>query len=521
MYRSICCAIGFLSLLMAALPAQTSRCAPLEKLNLAHTRLTSASDVPRGGFRIPQMGSLAARSVTLPSFCRVRGEVSPHIGFELWMPAGDWNGRFVAVGSGGFGGFMDYSELARILKLGYAVTANDTGHEGQTHDWMRNPAARLAWGHSATHDVVGPAKQIVRAYYSRPPAYSYFQGCSTGGAQAMEEAEFFPADFNGIVAASPGMNYSGLMLSFLWGLEAATDHAPLTPQKLQLLHRTVIEKCGSTDEIRNGYLNHPLACHFKPASLLCKGKETSQCLTEREVKTAEMIYQGPRNPRTGAQIYPGFVPGSEASREFTGPFAAEYGWSMIEGALAKQYAIPLLRNMVFGKDWDWKAFDWGRDATVVSERLRNQIDAINPDLRRFHFRGGKLIMIQGWGDPYNAQTYPINYRQQVVRLFASEEGNQRAQQTVDGFFRLFMAPGMGHCMGGPGPSRTDALAALRTWVENGQAPSHLTAWKVDPMLHAVTPSVSRPLCLWPKASRWIGKGAKNNASNYVCEMPKK
>ncbi len=457
----------------------------------------------------------------LPAFCRVKGEVSPHIGFELWMPAEGWNKRFLSVGSGGFGGFIDYATLAERLKQGYAVTANDTGHTGQGYKWMHDPAALRAWGHSATHDTAEPAKQIIDAFYRKQSAYSYFQGCSTGGAQAMEEAEFFPRDFNGIVAGSPGMYYSHLMLSFLWGLKVATDHAVLSPQKLQLLHRAVMKECDAADGLKDGLLENPTACRFRPADLLCKGAATSACLTSAEVKTAELMYQGPRNPRTGRQIYPGFVRGSEASSQFTGRLAAAYGWSLIQGPLATQYAIPLLKNMVFGPKWNWKTFDFDRDVRRVDRRVHDEIDSVNPDLRAFQAGSGKLIMTQGWGDPFNAQTFPIEYREQVIRVFANQESGKQARRTVDAFFRLFMAPGMGHCMGGPGPSKTDALDALRAWVENGKAPDRLVAQKITlPGGKPSVPPMSRPLCPYPEVARWTGKGSTNNAGNFVCTAPK-
>lgn len=519
MDRIICCAITALLAFVPHLSAQTNRCADVAHLQVANTRVSSASLLPKGPFPLPQVGP-SARSVSLPAFCRVQGEVAPHIGFEVWMPARKWNGRLVAVGSGGFGGFIGYADLAAMLKRGYAVTANDTGHSGQSYAWMSDPAALLAWGHAATHDVAQPAKLIVRAYYARPAAYSYFDGCSTGGAQAMEEAEFYPEDFNGIIARSPGMYYSHLMLSFLWGLKATTDHAVLTQQKLQLLHSAVMKECGSPEEIRDGYLQNPLACHFQPVSLLCKQNDTGACLTHEEVKTAELIYQGPRNRRTGAQIYPGFAFGSEASRDFTGPLAAQYGWTLIQGPLATHYAVPLLQHMVFGENWDWHSFDFDRDVTVVDRRLHDKIDSVDPDLRPFESHNGKLIMIQGWGDPYNAQTLPIEYREQVIRAFAQKQPTEQAQRTVDGFFRLFMAPGMGHCGGGPGPGRTDPIAAVRQWVEKGKAPARLVAREreTSPGEPAAQP-ISRPLCPYPESAQWTGKGSRDQAKNFVCSAP--
>jgi len=232
------------------------------------------------------------------------------------------------------------------------------------------------------------------------------------------------------------------------------------------------------------------------------------------------MYQGPRNPRTGVQIYPGFVPGSEASPEFTGRMSMAYGWTLIQGPLARQYAVPLLKNMVFGQDWDWKTFDFDKDVSKVDAVLHAKIDATNADLRAFQARGGKMIMTQGWGDPFNAQTLPIEYREKVIDVFAARDGKANAEKIVDGFFRLFMAPGMSHCMGGPGPSKFDALAALREWVENGRAPEELVAHKID-ILSGAPPKkpMSRLLCPYPQTARWTGKGSTNDSSNFICRGP--
>jgi feruloyl esterase len=447
----------------------------------------------------------------------VEGVVDPHIGFELWMPQPGWNGRLLSLGSGGFGGTINEGQLAAAMIKGYAVTANDTGHTGRGYAWMHDPVALRAWGHSATHAVTGPVKAIVRAFYTKNPAYSYFEGCSTGGAQAMEEAEFYPGDYDGIVAGSPGMNYSGLMMSFLWGLKSTTDHGTLSPQKLQVLHTAVMGQCDAADGVKDGLLENPLACDFHPEKLLCAGTDTGACLTREEVKTAELVAQGPRNPRTGAQIYPGFAPGSEASGELTRGRSLS-GWGLIQGSLAKQYAVPLLKNMVFGQDWDWTSFNFDSDYARVESTVHADIDATNPDLRAFQAHGGKLIMTQGWGDQFNAQTYPIEYRNEVVARFAASEGPNQAVSTVNGFFRLFMVPGMGHCGGGTGPTEMDTLGAVRAWVEAEEAPDRLVAKKVSAAGAGSAP-MTRPMCPYPEISRWTGQGATNDARNFVCAMP--
>jgi feruloyl esterase len=490
-------------------------CAALARLKLPGVTLTETRTLPPGPFEVPAMGPLAAHAVALPRFCRVRGTVAPGIRFELWLPARHWNGRFLAVGSGGFGGFIDYSSLTRRLRQGYAVTVNDTGHEGNGLAWMRNPGALLAWGHDATHRVTVAAKRIVHAYYGTGPAHAYFEGCSTGGDQAMEEAEFFPGDFNGIVAESPGMDYTGLMFSFLWGLRAAARHGELSEPKLLLLHHYVMTLCKA----RDGLLEHPESCHVNLAPLVCTGRDGPTCLTPGQARTAELIYQGPRDPRTGQQIYPGFVPGSEADPAYTGPLAAFYGWSMIQGPLARDYAIPLLEETVFGTGWNWRTFDFDRGVVRVDRVLAGKIDAMNPDLRAFAAHGGKLIMVQGWGDPYNAQTVPIEYRRRVISVFAAAGHRRRAVRRVNGFFRLFMAPGMSHCLWGPGPSQAHALASVERWVERHRAPRKLIAAQVAPGALTARPgAMRRPLCPYPQAAHYLG-GNPNRARDYRCETP--
>ena len=512
------CALLLVSNIPLMAHAASRDCASLAGANFQDTHILSAELRPAGVFTIPALGPLPARTTLLPAFCRIKGTIEPNIGFELWLPSGHWNVRLLSLGSGGFGGFIDGASLATYLKEGYAVTANDTGHRGTGTAWMHDPQALLAWGHDATHNVIGPSKAIVAAFYGKPAAYSYFQGCSTGGAQAMEEAEYFPDDFSGIVAESPGMYYSHLMLSFLWGLKSASDGALLSDAKLQFLHKAVLDECDAEDGLKDGLLQQPAACHVDLSNLICRSGGRPDCLTRQEAKTAEMIYSGPRNPHTGAEIYPGFVPGSEADQEFVGKAAQGYGWTLIQGPLATQYAVPLLANMVFGKNWNWKTFDWDRDVARVDQVLGTKIDAMNPDLESFYSHGGKLVMVQGWGDPFNAQTLPIEYRSAVIARFAASNGEAQSRDIVDSFYRLFMAPGMSHCIGGPGPSKVDALSALRAWVEHNRAPTRLIAQKVDFLSQRAGPAMRRPLCPYPDFAHYIG-GDINRPESFRCGGP--
>lgn len=470
--------------------AQAADCAGLAALTLPDARIVSAE--------------MAPEAKDAPAHCRVKGVAATSIGFEVWLPASRWNGRLLSVGNGGFGGQVQTAALTDGLREGYAVTGDNTGHQGDGRAWMADPARVRDWGHSAVHLATAPAKAIVQAYYGAPARFSYFSGCSTGGAEAMEEAEFFPGDYDGILAGAPGMSYAHLMLSFLWGLKAAETGAVIPQAKLVLLHKAVLDECDGLDGLRDGLISDPEACRFDPARLTCRGDDAPDCLTAAEVHTARMIYQGPRNPRTGAQIYPGFAFGSEAdpSSGAAGPFA--YGWGGIQGPLAQMFAIPLMRDMVYrDPKWDWRSFDWDKDVADLDRRVAADITATDPDLRAFA-RHGKLIMYQGWGDPLNAQTLPADYRAEVIGVFGAE-------RPVDGFFRLFMVPGMAHCAGGPGLSRFDGLAALRAWVEKDQAPDRIVA-DGSPVLG---PGASRPLCPYPKSARYEG-GDPRDARSFRC-----
>jgi feruloyl esterase len=392
--------------------------------------------------------------------------------------------------------------MAEGLKDGYAVTGNDTGHMGESRAWMGDAAMVGEWGHSATHLATVPAKAIVTAFYGAPARYAYFTGCSTGGAQAMEEAEFYPGDYDGIVAGAPGMAYAHLMLSFLWGLKTASAHPDgVIPQdKLRRLHQAVLDDCGDAEERARGVLDNPLACRFDPARLACKAGDAPDCLTPGQVATAEALYQGPRNPRTGAQIYPGFARGSEFDASAASPLAG--GWGGIQGPLAQIFAIPLLKDMAYhDPHWDWRTFDWDKDVDDLERRLSAEIEATNPDLSGLRAHGGKLIVYQGWMDPLNAQTLPVQYRAAVIARFARDQhlGRKAATAEVDAMLRLFMVPGMGHCGGGPGPSKLDALTAMRAWVEDGRAPDRLTATGL-----ADGRPIARPICAYPAVAHRTG-----------------
>lgn len=504
------------AMVLFAGPVFASDCHALATQALDGASVASAEVVPAGPMTTPVPASVPV-TLDLPSFCRVKGTAAGSIGFEVWLPEQGWNGRLLAVGSAGFGGVQPLSALAEGLRKGYAISGNDTGHQGADPAWMKDPVKVRLWGHTATHLVTAPTKAVVAAYYGSPARHAYFEGCSTGGAQAMEEVQFYPDDYDGVVAGAPGMAYAHLMMSFLWGLKATEPPGALiSPDKLAVLHAAVLAACDGDDGLKDGLISDPLACRFNLASVTCKSANTAtaQCLTAAEARTARLIYQGPRNSATGAVIYPGFAFGSEADPSNAKPLA--YGWSAIQGPLAQMFAIPLLRTMVYRDPaWDWRSFDWDKGVAEVDRKVGADITALSPDLTRFRAHGGKLLIYQGWGDQFNGQTLPIDYRRQVIQSLVSKGGAGRTAGEVDGFLRVFMAPGMAHCLGGPGFSRFDALSAVRAWVETGDAPDQILAARSA----SETPPMgqgARPICAYPKVARYTGSGSAADPANFKC-----
>ena len=250
-------------------------------------------------------------------------------------------------------------------------------------------------------------------------------------------------------------------------------------------------------------IDDPRRCRFDPGTLVCAGDQPSPaCLTKPQVEAARRVYRGLTDPKTGAQLYPGLAPGSE-------PF-----WPHRDRA--NPFPIPLshYKWLVFSDpDWDWRSFDFNDAedyaAHVKAEaRLAPILNATSPDLKAFRERGGKLLQYHGWNDQLISPQNSIDYYQSVLKFFGSAAD-------VDGFYRLFMAPGMAHCSGGTGPNSFDMQAALEQWVERGVAPDQILA------THSTNGIVDRirPLCKFPATAVYSGRGDTNDAANFTCREP--
>ncbi|MGC1295653.1 MAG: tannase/feruloyl esterase family alpha/beta hydrolase, partial [Alloacidobacterium sp.] len=256
----------------------------------------------------------------LPAFCRVAAGTRPstdsEIKFEVWMPASNWNGKFIGVGNGGMAGSISYASMAAPLSRGYATSSTDTGHEGRNNDGSYALGHRekvIDFGYRAVHEMTVEAKLIIAAHYGRAPAFSYWSGCSTGGRQALTEAQRFPADYNGIIAGAPANFLTHLQASSVSKAQAIHKNPGglIPPSKLPLIHTAVVAACDARDGVKDGLLEDPRLCAFDPKTLECQGEDGPDCLTAAQVAVTRTFYGPTVNPRTKVEIYPGLALGSE------------------------------------------------------------------------------------------------------------------------------------------------------------------------------------------------------------------
>jgi hypothetical protein len=500
-------------------------CSGLQSKAPPDATITSASLQPAGPFVIPpELGP--ARTVQLPSMCRVQGVLKPtmdsNIAFEVWLPAEGWNGRFLGVGNGGFAGSIGYASLVAAVQGGYAAASTDTGHGPGITDagWaVGHPEKVIDFGWRAVHLTTVAGKALTAAFYGKSPSHSYFSSCSNGGRQGLMEAQRFPEDYDGIIAGAPAYRWTGLFTGFVWNAQALSKPGAAIPAaKAAVIAKTVLEQCDARDGVMDGLVSDPRQCQVDVRNLQCtdSDKDSAACLTTPQITALQAIYQGPRTSR-GKQIYFGFPPGGE-----TAPGSA--GWdAWIFGATPG----TSIQN-AFGSSFGWTPadFDFDRDFAPLEAKTAATFNATNPDLSRFAARGGKLILWHGWSDAAIPAQGTIDYHDSVVRRMGAKRTGQ--------FVRLFMVAGMHHCAGGSGPSEfgqnaapapadtaaSSVMVALQEWVERGKAPEQLIAHQQSQPGAAGDKSGSTGLvCAYPKRAALTPGADPLRAESYSCRSP--
>lgn len=513
--------------LLGAAPAAAagSNCEGLGSgTRIANSTIILAQSVPAGTYTAASGVKLSG----LPAFCRIFAVASPHpssrILIEIWMPTADkWNGKLLGTGNGGAAGGISAFSLAGGLRRGFATANTDMGSypAGQPGIGFNfgdgRPEAVRDWAFRATHEMTVLAKDVVTRFYGRRANKAYFIGCSTGGHQALTEAQKYPEDYDGIIAGAPAHNRTHLHIRFAalrqLGLQpGAAIPAPL----MNAWSQAILKACAGRDGGAPGdkFLTNPLQCTVSPRQLACKpGAAEGSCLSDMQVRAIESIYNGTRNPRSGEMIYFGDVRGAE------GQLKEVYG----DTPTAANFNIT---HWILPPDRSSASFDFDRDMKTMDDALAAEVNAMNPDLTRFASRGGKLIIYHGWNDGLITATDSLDYYQRM-----SAKGHDKAE-----FARLFMVPGMLHCGSGPGPGlfgqvieigpvpgttpANDLLLALDRWSETGTAPDMIIG-QMDVQAAAAfagktTGRGTRAVCAFPKVARYDGRGDPAAASSFTC-----
>jgi feruloyl esterase len=506
------------------IPAKLSSCAAI-------TGLADLAANPRYPTAIASSTDVPAASGN-PEYCDVKGMIAPQTHFDLQLPVSTWQGRYLQNGCGGYCGTVGnqtFPSCDATLGGDFAMATDDEGHVtaaglgGGGLFAFNDEKLRTEYGYESEQALYEVSRQIIKDYYGVYPDESYFNGCSDGGREAMEMAERYPDDFNGIIAGAPEIIAGPLNAeNQTWDVRVNTDsqgNAILTDDRLPALHAAVIAACGNDDGVPggDGIITDPQDCsqHLNQIlqSVQCPETTYTPCLTPAQVTVAREIYDGPSDPR-GRLLYPGGM-----------PLGSEMGWSVFElpppnpndptapvpttqsldyfGLSQPYLRYQLLAPGQLGPDpFQWKFDDRDFDSMFPAA---NTFDAMDTNLSAFRRHGGKLIMWQGWADNGIPPSGTVDYYDILTQRMGGQASTEK-------FARLFMFPSVYHCGGGYANAvMPDLIYPMVQWVEGGTgaAPGQL------PISYTVgSNSFSRPVYPYPEIPRYNGSGDPNSAGSF-------
>ena len=526
-------------------PAQAQRMAHLP----AVAPVLSCADLARTDLAAATGATATLSAAAVDGQCVVTGTIAPAIRFEVRLPLAGWTQRFLQTGCGGLCGNLRINPekaegCAPVTDGTIVLASSDMGHQGNAMGWGDDPQKRIDFAHRGVHVTTLAAKALIKAFYGQPQRYAYFSGCSDGGREALMEAERYPEDFDGIAAGAPALNFT-VQNSFhhAWlahANTAADGRAILIADDMVPLHKAVLAACDGLDGAVDGQITDPRRCHVDPAVIQCKGAyKAGECLTAQQVAAVREIYRGAHDAAGVALEVGPLQPGSEL--EWVGVFVPRSREGRIGSA---NMALDTVNHLLFTPNRTYSIADFSFTAAFYAEEevARALYSADNADLSPFAGHGGKLILWHGWSDPHISPLNTIDYYARVGRKLGD------AQR--DGFVRMFLLPGMGHCGGGDGPSEFPLLAALMAWVEQGDAPQVMVAHRAAPHPFGPPPGMkgpppgakgppadgpppemiaemmrkdaelaklgprSRPVYAYPQVAAWDGKGPLDAAGSF-------
>jgi len=496
----------------------------------APTCAALATDPANGIIRNPAIES--ASSVVVPasgtdvSYCKVSllygTNPNQNINIVVGLPLsamdggsggvqGAWNGRTQGLGGGGCAGNL---VVTPAVDTGYVGSGTDLGHSGGDCTPGVNPDGTYNYQfiedfiRNAIKQQVLWSKFIARVYYQMRPAYNYWNGCSTGGRQGYLLAQELPDALDGILADAPAMYWTRFQTAQMWGEIAMNDLAggPISDDKLAQARASAVAACDANDGVVDGIIDDPRTCHFSAKANVCgqPSAPATSCLTEQEAEAIDRIWDGPRNAK-GEKIWFGLDRGTD----FTGPFPG-FG---LDGSIPFFLGVIQFEWDEHNVNFNWQTVSEEGYPQVAQDGSRNIADVTDTfgPLDGFKRHGGKMLTFVGGNDQLIYPRGVINYYRQMASRY-SHDGRPDFRN-LQRFYRLFRAPGTGHCGGEAGPTPVDPFAALVNWVENGVAPDTLLAAG-----GSAAPSTgrTRPLCAYPKTAIYNGSGDINDAANFHC-----
>jgi tannase/feruloyl esterase len=467
------------------------------------------------------------------------------------------------------GGFPPYVPPAGIDWSDADMASGGTAHFGLDEQ------AREDYGFNAIERTTLTSKALIRQYYGVHPERSYICGCSNGGRDAMFAAERFPTLFDGVVAGNPGFDLPRAAIAEAWNEQSLAPLAlsvdangqpylppTLTNTDLEVASAAILSACDGLDGLVDGIIDDFTGCDARrvyPAlsRFTCRPNgehgdvpHGGSCLTEEQVGALERIFSGPHNsdgrPLYSSWYWDGGIwdPPTEAPAlgwqawnvSFAGDPAFNTAFNLTLGAAAVPMVfttppVPTPVNGLKGQEAFIFSYDFDTDAPKIFARTRayplsamQLMAATSTDLGTFRRHGGKLIIYNSVNDGIFSGVDIVNWYRELA------EHNGSASQ----FARLFMVPNMAHCGGGPATNSfaVNMLTAITRWVEHDEAPSRIVAGNTDtvapfPSGGLFDPRVARnfptggtrPLCPYPRQSRYKGSGATNDAANFECVSP--
>lgn len=479
--------------------------------NIENCEILKAELLDTGVFTMPNGSKLEELPDIFTVSIVLRPSATSFIRVELWLPAENWNGRFLGTGNGGSAGNIVWGFLADGVKKGYATANTDLGTSPHADSLVGDSQRWADFGHRATHLMTTVSKKLIELFYKRPADYSYFVGGSTGGAQALAEAQRYPEDYDGIIAGVPANNRTLLHAYFLWNYQAthtAEGVDMFTEEQVKNLTNAAVTcfKRKKGELPQDAFITDPRGDEKITDEIISLALKNDPTLTYEQCVAIRKLYAGPVNPRTGERIYTPMPYGSE----FSTPGI------MLQQNIKKIENILYVFRWVFGKDYDYMSFDFDHDMDIYNDALSEHVNANCSDLSAYKNHGGKLIMYSGSADPIVPFQDALSYYERVI-------ANQKSLEATMEFMRYFIIPGMSHGNDGPGAQYTACiingikkvpLDALVAWREQNKTPDMLFAVRQhggeNDFCRSVYPYPKKAVCCSTDSSCFLSESGERN-----------